>query len=101
MVVLGGGAVSYERGTPASSFNQCCFHPVASASWHVPFDFYLILREFLDDQTSMITAEDPLRDSLRGLLFYSDLDFSHTLHVLAEMRWSCEHPHRLILIVTI
>ena len=35
------------------------------------------LREFIDYTTSMITDEDPLR----GLLFYQDLGFSHTLHV--------------------
>jgi len=43
----------------------------------------------------MITDEDPLR----GLLFYEDLGFSHTLHVLKERRRRCEHlagqsPHR-------
>jgi len=35
-------------------------------------------REFIDYTTSMITDEDPLQ----GLLFYWDLGFSHTLHVL-------------------
>ena len=34
----------------------------------------------IDYKTSMITDEDPLR----GLLFYWDLGFSHTLHVLKE-----------------
>ena len=38
----------------------------------------LIHREFIDYKTSMIRDEDPLR----GLLFYKDLGFSHTLHVL-------------------
>ena len=37
-------------------------------------------REFIDYKTSMITDEDPLR----GLLFYQDLGFSHTLHVLKD-----------------
>jgi len=35
-------------------------------------------RELIDHKTSMITDEDPLR----GLLFYYDLGFSHTAHVL-------------------
>ena len=39
------------------------------------------LREFIDYKTSMITNEDPLR----GLLFYQDLGFCHTLHVLKSM----------------
>ena len=29
---------------------------------------------------------------LRGLLFYKDLGFSHTIHVLKEKRRRCEHP---------
>jgi len=37
----------------------------------------------------MITDEDPLR----GLLFYQDLVFSHTPHVIKERRRRCEHPH--------
>jgi len=37
----------------------------------------------------MITDEDPLR----GLLFYQDLSFSHTLHVLKERTRRCEYPH--------
>jgi len=48
-----------------------------------------VLREFIDYKTSMITDEDPLP----GLLFYQDLGFSHTLHVLKERRRRCEHPH--------
>ena len=36
----------------------------------------------------MITEEDPLR----GLLFYSDLGFSHTLRVLAG--WSSGFDHQ-------
>ena len=39
-------------------------------------------RKFIDYTTSMITDEDPLR----GLVFYWDLGFSHTLHVLKERR---------------
>ena len=35
-------------------------------------------REFIDYKTSMIVDEDPLR----GLIFYKDLGFSPTLHVL-------------------
>ena len=46
-------------------------------------------REFISYKTSMITDEDPLR----GLLFYLDLGFSHTLHVLEERRRGCVHPH--------
>ena len=41
-----------------------------------------IPREFIDYKTSMITDQDPLQ----GLLFYKDLGFSHTLHVLKERR---------------
>jgi len=37
-------------------------------------------REFIDYKTSMTTDEYPLR----VLLFYWDLGFSHTLHVLKE-----------------
>jgi len=48
-----------------------------------------LLRELIDYKTSMIIDEDPLR----GLLFYSDLGFSLTLHVLKERRRRCEHPH--------
>ena len=48
-------------------------------------------RDLVDCKTSMITDEDPPR----GLLFYSDLGFSHTLHVLTERRRRCEHPHLL------
>jgi hypothetical protein len=46
--------------------------------------------EFIDYKTSLITDEDPLR----RLLFYWDLGFSHTLHILKEARgiWSCL-PH--------
>ena len=44
-------------------------------------------KEYLDYKNSMITGEDPLR----GLLFYWDLSFSHTLHVLEERRRKCEH----------
>ena len=40
------------------------------------------LCEFIDYKTSMVTDEDPLR----GLFFYHDLGFSHTLHVLKETR---------------
>jgi len=32
-------------------------------------------------------------DSKRDLLFYSDLGFSHTLHIREEGRQRCEHPH--------
>ena len=39
-------------------------------------------REFIYYKASMIIDEDPLW----GLLFYYDLGFSHTLHVLAERR---------------
>jgi hypothetical protein len=42
----------------------------------------LIRRDFIDHKTSMITDEDPVR----GLLFYWDLGFSLTLHVLTERR---------------
>ena len=45
--------------------------------------------EFIDHKASMITDDDPLR----GLLFYQDLGFSLTLHVLQERRRRCEHPH--------
>ena len=42
--------------------------------------------EFIDYKTSMITGADPLRG-----LFYYDLGFSHTLHVLQERRRRCKH----------
>ena len=47
------------------------------------------IREFIDYKTSMVTDEDPLR----GLLFYQSRAFSHTLHVLNDMRRRCEHSH--------
>ena len=40
----------------------------------------LPMGEFIDYKTSMITDEDPLR----GLLFWWDLGFSHTRHVLTK-----------------
>ena len=40
----------------------------------------------IDYTTRMITDEDPPR----GLLFYKDLDFSHTLHVLKSQVWLIE-----------
>jgi len=43
-----------------------------------------LVRELFDYKTSMITDEDPLR----GLLFYQDLGFSRTLHVLNLVRRS-------------
>ena len=39
-------------------------------------------------KTSMITDEEPLQE----LLFYKDLGFSHTLHVLKERRqWASQN----------
>jgi hypothetical protein len=46
--------------------------------------------DFFYNKTSMVTDEGPLR----RLLFYKDLGFSHTLHVLEERTRMFEHPHR-------
>ena len=40
----------------------------------------------IDYKTSTIKDEDPLRE----LLFYQDLDFSHTLRILPDRRRKCE-----------
>ena len=64
MVVLGGGAVSYERGTPVVNHDSAC--SVLSGATVVVWCAEVVWREFIDYQTSMITDEDPLR----GLLFY-------------------------------
>ena len=77
MVVLGRGAVSYERGTPAH---------VSVIKKTRPNDDDLLAACLpsvaLRLPIKIISDEDPLR----GSLFCWDLGFSHTLHLFKERR---------------